>query len=268
MILDFNVDSGAWTQKQHANSVRRQHILLTLKPASFNSSSTHPTRPPALFNTISCPSHTNNFDFASDAWAQIMLGSSSGCGKRSSSFFSPEKPPMYPHKRTPAPQTPSASARTPAAAARTPWRHPSFAPLAPASADSPRTRARSMMAISPVPLPSASSETPPIYKSPLAAASSAAGTKVHSLPLIKTPSAHVDLVSKSPAAAAAAAVISLRRSPRLATPTSSNQPLHAHARAVPAKTLGCADDARRSRIINMVVSAWCVFAFVFVLVFE
>jgi len=55
MILDFNVDSGAWTQKQHANSVRCPHILLTLKPASFNSSSTHPTRPPALFNTISCP---------------------------------------------------------------------------------------------------------------------------------------------------------------------------------------------------------------------
>jgi len=182
----------------------------------------YPT-PPALSNTIPCLTrHTNNFDFASDAWMSIMLDSSSGCsGKRSSSFFSPDRPPIYPHKRTPAPQTPSASARTPAAAAQTP-------------------------------------QTPPIYKSPLAIAGSSADLKAHVHPSVSTLSDHFHLVSKSPAAAAGAAAISLRRSPRLATPTSSNQPPHAHAHNVPSKTLGRVDDARHSRIMKMVVSACCV----------
>ena len=252
---------------------------------SFDSISPKPPPypPPAFFHLIPCLArHTNNFDFASDAWASIMF-SCSGCGKRSSSFFSPEKPPMYPNKRTPAPQTPSAaSARTPsaaaaaartpsaAAAARTPsaWRPLQFTPLAHAlGEDSPRTRARSMMQCASFAPPSSSSSSsgggggggsalqsqvkphsdavPPVYNSPFAAPDSAAGPAASSF------------VSPA-AAAAAAAAISLRRSPRLATPTSSH-PASAPARG-PAKTLGRAEDARHSRIVKMVVGAgfFCV----------
>jgi hypothetical protein len=207
-----------------------------------------------------------------------MCSSSGGSGvKRSSFLFSPEKPPVYPHKRTPAPHTPSATARTPSTATKTPsassssaaaaWHQSSFTPVRPAPGEgSPRTRARSIMNTSapaiggssissgfpqsPAP---AASKTPSIYTSPFAAAASA---KASADPEIKTPSAGAHLVSESPAAAAAAAAISLRRSPRLAAPTSNSQSLdQAARRRVPAKTLGRVDDARHTRIIKMVVSA-------------
>jgi hypothetical protein len=207
--------------------------------------------------------YTNNFDFASDLWATMMFHCSGGSGhKRPASFFSPEKPPVYPNKHTPAPPPSSAAA---AAATPSAQRLPPNSSFSPASGnDSPRTRARagSSGASTTIRLPSSCpvASAPSHHPSAFSAVASAAeqSTSPH---VVYCPSSYPTAVAGSSygsAAAAAAAAASLRRSPRLTNPPTTNtHTLAAAAPAkcdnAPAKTLGRADDARQSRIVNLTV---------------
>ena len=170
-------------------------------------------------------------------------GSSVGASglKRAQSLFSPEKASIYPHKRSSAPSTPAAPG-IPSAALQQP---PAVGPAS--GNESPRTRSSAYLEGSRTPRAAFHTPTRPHHAA--AAASAFAATKspqFHSSNVPSQASAQSEAPTKQ-IPSTPNLVVSLRRSPRLKSPSRTD------SCAVVLKRIGNTHDVRQARILNLVV---------------